>query len=329
MRFILPFLLSFLAAPAFAQCVGENLIAAMSDDERNRLNATVQQQPFPEGNLWHAQKGDSTIHIMGTMHLNDSRLTSYLQPLWPIIDSADLILLEGDRATMEQLKTEMMTNPSIMFITDGATLPERLTETEWQELSQQMSARGLPAFMVSKMRPWYVSMLLALPPCAMAGMKNPNGVDHRIINRATKHNIPTAALEPFDTIFSLFGGGDKDEELDMIRMALAGAQSGDAMIATMMESYLRGAHLEIWEFSRKYSVEKMDLPKEKSMEIFAEMEAKMLTDRNENWMGVILPAAAKNGNIVVAVGAAHLSGKQGVLNLLAQSGYELSRIQGF
>ncbi len=331
MRFILSFLLSLLTLPAFAQCVGENLLETMGDKDRAILDAAIAAHPYPSGNLWRAQYGDSTIHIMGTMHLTDARLDIYLEPLWPIVDAADLILLEATRETMEQLKSAMLTDASLMFITDGPTLPDRLSPEDWSLLTTEMSARGIPGFMVSKMQPWYVSMMLAIPPCAMAGMTEQNGVDQRIMARAEVQNVATRALEPFDILFSLFGSDDDDEyaELDNIRMGLSMAHNGDALISTLIEAYLSGEHRAIWELNRLQASDALPLTPDEAAEMFSDLETSMLTDRNANWMKVILPATHDADNILVAVGAAHLSGNNGLLYLLEQAGYTLTRVESF
>jgi len=329
MRLILSFILSLLALPAAAQCVGENLLDALEPQERATLDAAVASHPYPAGNLWKAQKDDSAVYILGTMHLDDDRLAPYLEPLWEIAGSADLILLEGTRESIKQLQDRMLKDPSIMFTTDGPTLPERLPEDEWQSLSAEMTARGIPAFLAAKMQPWYVSMLLSIPPCAMAGMAAQNGVDQRIMTYADSHNIPTGALEPYDTVFSLFGGETPEQELDGIHLALTATKNGDAMIATLIDTYLSGQHRAIWEFNRMQTKRDSGLPEDKADEMFAEMEGPMLNDRNANWMKVILPAAAQTDTILVAVGAAHLSGEKGLLYLLEQSGYALTRVKGF
>ena len=49
----------------------------------------------------------------------------------------------------------------------------------------------------------------------------------------------------------------------------------------------------------------------------------LLKRRNHAWMPRIL--SREEEQLVVAVGALHLSGEEGVLNLLAQAGYALTR----
>jgi uncharacterized protein len=51
----------------------------------------------------------------------------------------------------------------------------------------------------------------------------------------------------------------------------------------------------------------------------------MLKDRNANWMNV-LPALMKSGSQFIAVGAAHLTGPDGLLTLLKKQGYTLTPV---
>lgn len=329
MRFILSVLLALLAIPANAQCVGENLLETMQPAKRANLEAAIAAHPYPSGNLWRAQRGDSSIHIMGTVHLTDPRLDAYLAPLWPIVAASDLILLEGTLETTKQLETALLTDRTLMFITDGPTLPDRLSPADWQHLSDEMSDRGIPGFMASKMQPWFVSMMLAIPPCAMTAMVEKNGVDQRIMARALTASIPTRALEPYDIVFSLFDSETPEEEIETIRLGLSTSGNADAVIATLTDAYLAGRHRLIWELGR-LQVEEADFkPSREISVLFNEMEAKVLTDRNANWMAEILKAANRTDRIMVAVGAAHLSGEKGLLYLLEQAGYNLTRIDGF
>jgi uncharacterized protein YbaP (TraB family) len=56
------------------------------------------------------------------------------------------------------------------------------------------------------------------------------------------------------------------------------------------------------------------------------MEQMLLIDRNTAWIPVIDAAVTGHQNAVVAVGAAHLPGESGILNLLEQDGWTISRL---
>jgi uncharacterized protein YbaP (TraB family) len=51
----------------------------------------------------------------------------------------------------------------------------------------------------------------------------------------------------------------------------------------------------------------------------------MLTNRNKNWIPV-METAMKESTTLFAVGAGHLYGKEGVINLLRQAGYTVTPV---
>jgi uncharacterized protein YbaP (TraB family) len=56
-----------------------------------------------------------------------------------------------------------------------------------------------------------------------------------------------------------------------------------------------------------------------------ELKAAMLDDRNQRWLQR-LPALWNRGGVVVAVGAGHLPGKQGLIEGLRRMGYQVQPI---
>ncbi len=316
--------------PSLAQaagCAGRDLIAALPAADRARLDAAVAGDPYAAGNWWRATREGSTIDIVGTFHIDDPRHDALAAKLAPVIAAADTVYLEATEVEMKALQAEMVKRPELIFITTGPTLPEQLRADEWKELSAQVAARGIPPFMASKFQPWYLMVLLGLPPCAMQDMQSESrGLDMRIMQAAKADRVPTKPLEPFDTVFRIFSVMTPAEQLDMVRTLLPMADQAEDMFATLTAAYFRGDHRLIWEYSRMASLAAPGIDPAKAAADFALMEQTLLTGRNRAWAGVILPAAAGR-RIVVAVGAAHLSGPEGLLNLLAQAGYRMERQQ--
>jgi uncharacterized protein YbaP (TraB family) len=59
--------------------------------------------------------------------------------------------------------------------------------------------------------------------------------------------------------------------------------------------------------------------------LFDEMNAALLVGRNQDWEPKIA-ALVENKDVVLAVGAAHLSGEDGVLRSLERAGYSVRQI---
>ncbi len=315
-----------LALPASARaapCGGRDLLPGLPAGQRAELDQAIAASPYPSGNHWRATKDGSTIDLVGTLHLFDPRMEAIVERLTPLIAAADAVYLEATEKEFAEIKAAMARDPA-MLVTTGPTLPERLSAAEWQSLSAAMSERGIPPFMASRFRPWYVTMLLGIPPCAMAEyMNGGKGLDHLIGQTAKAEGVPTLALEPYDTVFRIFADLTPEDEIAMIRLSLAQATDAEDTFATMLTSYFSENHRALWEFSRLTALAGATDP-QKAASDFARMEAAILTGRNRHWREV-LARAAPGKTLVVAVGAAHLGGAQGLLNLLARDGYRLTR----
>ncbi|GLS86388.1 TraB/GumN family protein [Cypionkella aquatica] len=326
MRQILSTFMALLAfsTPALAECQGQNLIAALPADQQANLRAEAAKQPYAIGNFWLATKGDQQITLVGTYHFDDPRHSATMTALAPAIARAQILLVEAGPKEQDSLKARMADDPSLIVNTDGPTLPEVLSPEDWQHLSDAAKARGMPAFMVAKFRPWYVSVLLAMPPCSL-GTAMPEGLDAQLIQAAKARDLPVQALEPYDTLFSIFGDMTQAEQIDMITSALALEDKSADMAITLADAYFAQEGRLIWEFSKLQALQQPGFTPERVQREFAVMEKSMMTDRNTAWIPVIEAAAAK-GPVLAAFGALHLSGDQGVLNLLQARGYKVTQL---
>jgi len=320
--------LSTLAAlPLQAACTGESLIDQLAADQRAALDRAVAATPYPEGTLWRAARGDDSLTLIGTMHIYDPRLQPLADRAEPHIAAAEILLVEMGPEEEEALQRAMVSDPSRLFYTDGPTLPDRLDPETWQAVQDAARARQLPPFFVAKMRPWYLMLTLSIPPCAMSDMMSGRmGLDHMLIEQAEAAGVPVLAVEPWDTIFTLFNQGTEEEQIDMLRISLADADLQEAAFVAMLDGYFAGRMAEVWEMSR-LSIRMTDgLTTEEADAAFAMTEELLLDTRNLAWMERIDAAAADHDTLAMAVGAGHLPGDLGLLKLLEQDGWTLTRL---
>ena len=311
---------------AVAACAGTDLWPTLPAEDRAAIDAAVDSLAYPRGNFWRATRGEEVVHLVGTYHFDDPRHDAIIERLTPIIESAATLLVGAGPEEQERLKSEMTRRPDRLFLVTGPTLPEQLDTADWQALATAMQARGIPAFMASKMQPWYVSMMLGIPPCAMAEMaEGVRGLDARLIELAEVRRIPVRALEPYDTVFGLFDAMEPEAQVDMILTTLAILDQAEDYSATLTEAYFNEDVRVTWELGRRAAY---DLPGKTPEGVdadMAEMEEALMFRRNRSWIPVI-EAAAAEGPAFVAFGALHLSGRDGVLALLERAGFTLERL---
>lgn len=311
-----------LAFPAAAECRGTDLLATMPAAERQALQARADAVPFARGNLWLARKGDQRITLVGTYHLDDPRHAATLAALAPAIEAAHTLLVEAGPEEMAGLKAKMAADPGLIVAPAGESLFTDLPRDEWDQLAAALKDLGLPAAVATRLRPWYVMLLLSMSACE-GTLQAEGGLDNRLMAAAKDRHLPIRGLEPPETIFSVFNALDRSDQLALLKTALAERALADDGVVTMTEAYFRGESQLMWEFSLWETERLPGLPKAEAERLQALLERVVVTGRNRSWIPVIEGAAAE-GPVLAAFGALHLPGPEGVLNLLAQDGWTVT-----
>jgi uncharacterized protein len=349
--------LTVVPVSAGAMCTGDDLLETMAADKRAALTAAADAVPYSHGILWQAERPGARVILLGTYHLADPRHAAILTRIEDFLPDAAALLVEAGPEEEARLKKTMAEDVGVMINTSGPTLPERLNPEEWESLSMAALERGLPPFMAAKMKPWFVSMMLSMSPCMLAEQKaagKMTGLDAQLMAMAAAAAVPVSALEPWDTVLTLFAGLNADQELDMLRGSLQAALTADDNAATLANAYFAEFPQLIWEFGRQQALEDGKLSPEAVAAQMDLAEEVLIGRRNRDWVPVIEQAldaaeakvAAKAGGtktadaeaqtaeapengaaqVVVAVGALHLPGQRGLLTLLAERGFTVTRL---
>ena len=244
----------------------------------------------------------------------------------PALKDADLLMVEATANEEAAMQEAFIANPNLYLINDGPTLPELLAPEVWEKVVQAATDRGLPSFFVAKFQPWYLSLTLGLPACAMAEIaQGVRGLDHMIIDAAEATDIPLQALEGWETLIEILTDGTQEEQIDMLRLSLIGAEDQQALFVSMLDAYFSEQIAQVWEISQVAARNLSGLSEEEAAAQMAETQELLLDRRNRNWIPVIEEATEDHDNIIVAVGAAHLPGENGVIALLEQTGWTVEQ----
>lgn len=330
--------LSVAPVSAGAMCTGDDLLASMAADKRAALMAAADAVPNSHGILWQAERPDARVILLGTYHMNDPRHAAIVTRIDDFLPDSAALLVEAGPEEEARLKKAMAEDVGVMINTSGPTLPERLSPEEWKSLSAAALERGLPPFMAAKMKPWVLTMMLSMSPCMLAEQQaagKMNGLDAQVMDRARAAAVPITALEPWDTVLRLFAGLSPQDELDMVRGSLLSARTADDNAATLANAYFNEVPQLIWELSRQMALDAGEMAPETVAAQMALAQEILMDQRNRAWVPVIEQTLAEAGasgtggapvQAVVAVGALHLPGEQGLLSLLAARGFTLTRL---
>lgn len=264
--------------------------------------------------LWKVSGKDLSrpSYIFGTMHMicaNDIDLSDSLKNA---IKNADKVYLELDMDDMMQMMGAMMH----MTMRGDTTLSDLLTPDDYKKVKGYFEEHSglIPFSMMERYKPLLLESMVLEQSEACDNMIV---IEQLVMEEAKKNDIEIKGLETFDYQLGIFDRIpyklQAEQLVKMVDDEKGGARHDEDEMKVLTDAY------------RKQELNKMDeLTKaDPSIGHFADI---LLYDRNANWAKKLLELM-KNNSLVVAVGAGHLPGKKGVLNLLREAGYKVEPVK--
>lgn len=317
--------LTLTAISAEARCTGVDYREHLDASQKQRLQTEMSKVPFAYGNHWIATKGDRRIHVIGTMHVGDRRMGQIVRDLRPVLNKADAVLFEV--SILEMAKTTEEENEAIIrkhfLLPKNRSLKKLASSETWKMLSRVAIARGMPFETLDRLQPWAASNALLGDSCGTFGFGTRRGMDERLARYAKRKGIPMGALETEDEAWFASSRDSLTDQMRSLELDLELHLSDAPINLSGEEAYFDQAVWEGFIMFRWEMYRHLKAPRREIDQHWRRFEQNLLVKRNKKWMGKIFATEAET--LVVAVGAAHLPGRYGVLNLLKNKGYKMER----
>ncbi|MFN2308625.1 MAG: TraB/GumN family protein [Gammaproteobacteria bacterium] len=271
--------------------------------------AAVEHGATPQGLLWRIEKpGLPPSHLFGTMHSEHPAIVTLPRPVQETLASSARVTLEMlmDPDTIAALSASML-------ITEGPALPERIDPALYRQTVQAMAAQGVPEQTLRTFKPWAAAMTLMVP-------RNNTGLflDRVLYLETLAKGLPVAGLETAAEQMQVFEGLSAEDQVELLRESLRQYPRLDELYAEMRAVYLRRDLDGLRELSQA-SLRAGDAGLAKRFNV------RVILDRNRRMVERMQPGL-QSGNTFFAVGALHLPGPEGILELLRQQGYRVSAL---
>lgn len=329
-RLLLILSLLLFALPAHAACDGPSGFWSLPADKQQRLQDRADRVPHPEGILWQVEKGGVTSFILGTMHLPDPRHTATLDRLQPLLDKTEQVFLEMTADQDAAFQAHLTAHPDLFLLTEGPSLIDLLGDENWQRILPAIKARGVPGFVAAKFQPWYLGITLAIPACAIQELRQKmTGIDRMVEKAAADRNLTIRSLDDVGALLQMLGGDPMEVQVADLKWAvqfgLSDTLSGGSDLS---DHYFREQVQLGWEYLQDKTLNKVGsdpAAREKVIALLDEMEKELVDGRNGAWVETLAGELAQTPSLV-AVGALHLPGENGVLALLERQGFTVTRL---
>jgi len=276
------------------------------------LTAPALAQPA----FWVVKDADSTIYLLGTVHLLKPETVWKTDKLLAAMDEARQLWLELPTTDPQAMAPEMMQLVVKYGMSPGVPLSRDLTPDEMKTLDQAAQVAGLTASQLNVFRPWFAALTISNAAMVRAGYDPSSGVDMNVEAIFKARDIKPNGLENAEQQIKVFASMTREQELEYLRTTMEEYEKASTELDQMVEQWSHGdlAGLEQM-FVTDMKTETPDL-----------YEA-LLLNRNANWVVQIQEMLKGKGVSFIAVGAGHLIGPDSVLAMLKAKGIEPERVQ--
>jgi uncharacterized protein len=263
--------------------------------------------------LWQLQSGKGDIYILGSIHF----LKGQNYPLNPTIEKAfdsvkklvfELDLKSADSGTVQRLTLEKGLHR------DGKSLQQNVSAETYSLAAKRAQELGLDIHALSPLKPWMVALTMASLQLQKLGFDPNSGIDRYLAARATKAGKPIAGLETAAFQIGLMDQLSASDQESMLRQSLREMDLLDKGLDQIVRA---------WAAGDVPALEQLVL---KAMREYPAVHQKIVVDRNRRWLPEIERLIQQGESALVVVGAAHLVGKEGVIELLKARGYTLEQM---
>jgi uncharacterized protein YbaP (TraB family) len=263
--------------------------------------------------LWQLQSGKGDIYILGSIHF----LKRENYPLNPAIekafDSAKKLVFEIDLKSADSGTVQRLTLEKGLH-RDGKTLQQNVSAETYGLAAKRAQELGLDIRALSPLKPWMVALTMASLQLQKLGFDPNSGIDRYLAGRATRAGKPIAGFETAAFQIGLMDQLSASDQESMLRQSLREMDLLDKELDQIVRS---------WAAGDVPALEQLLL---KAMREYPAVHQRIVVDRNRRWLPEIESLIKQGESALVVVGAAHLVGKEGVIELLKARGYTLEQM---
>ena len=270
--------------------------------------------PEQRGLVYAVQSDKVTLYLTGSIHV--LREEDYPLPavLSEVYGKSDVLIMELDLDDLNPLESAALVR-SLAMAPSGSSLKSLMGEASFNRSMESALALGIDLERFNAVRPWFAALMVLEWSLRQAGFSPEIGVEQHFLRQAVADKKPVQGLETMEQQLNIFASLSDAEQGLFLEKTLAELDQLAVEINKLLEA---------WKTGEEQALELLLLD---SFDEYPELFDELVDQRNQAWDRQ-LTEILQHGNqdYMVIVGALHLLGEHGVVELLRQRGFEVHRL---
>ncbi len=264
--------------------------------------------------LWKIRSEATTVYVLGSLHFAKKEIYPLHQSIETAFDQSDFLVVEANVNDVGKVDVQKLAGSALYPAND--TLAKHLSAETYERVKKETGALGIPVELINKQKPWFLSMTLVALESLKLGFDPNYGIDKYFLKKAEgkKKILELESLDYQIELFSNFSDGEQELFLIYTLKDL-----------NIMEQELDGL-TRAWSTGDTKGMESIltrSLSEDKALSPIYE---KLVYERNKKMASKIRDFLKAKETYFIIVGAGHLVGSEGIIELLKRDGYRVEQL---
>jgi uncharacterized protein len=264
-----------------------------------------------EALFWKIESESARVYLLGSIHLASDDFYPLPYHIENAFNESDFLVVEMDIQNIDEQEIVRLINLHGR-LNDDQTLRSVIPDSTYEALKNEFGYYGLNILQYERMKPWVVAITLSQLQIMKFGFRPEYGIDLYFLSDA-RNGKGIIELETGADQITLFSDLSMELQILLLEDFLYDLTMPRERIIELFEAYRR------WDaqWIMNFIFESVGKHPE-----FAHLYEKLLDERNIKMARKIDSFLQKEGTYFVVVGAGHLFGEMGIVQLLRAKGYE-------
>jgi uncharacterized protein len=264
--------------------------------------------------LWRVQSKTNTVYVLGSLHYSKKEIYPLSEKIEKAFDESEILVVEADINDIKKVDIQKLMERA--FYPANDTLEKHVSPETYEWVAKETGGLGIPLELLNKQKPWFIAIAIVALESLKLGFDPNLGIDKYFLSKA-EGGKKILELESLDDQLNLLSGfSDKDQELFLL-YTLKDLKILEQELGKLTRAWTSG------DTKAMESILTRSVSEDRRLSFIFE---KLIYERNRKMVSKIEDFLRTKETHFVVVGAGHLVGDQGIIEILKGKGYLVEQL---
>jgi uncharacterized protein len=263
--------------------------------------------------VWAIRGDHNIVYLAGSVHLLKANDAGLPQAFDRAYTGSRALVMELDLGKVDPMEAAgwMMEHGTLP---QGSNLRKAIGEERYRRVGAAATQLGLPMEMVDQFAPWVLGLQLMELQYTQLGFDSQSGVEEQLQHRARADSKPTSGLETLSEQLGVFESLSPEEQAKFLDLVVTEMRDMGSDTQAVVKAWRAGDAAKLAGLLGD------------EYKSFPALYRTLVTERNKRWVPQIERFLKEKDNYFVVVGALHLVGDGGLLELIRRDGFKAEQL---